>query len=676
MENILQNVSLNNNKLSNEEPLYVMTIELEEGNCSEIKIYLDSKPEELAFEFCKENNLDFNSMNYLTNQIKVLVENFQNSLPKGGGEAIEEVEEENISKDNINSISSNKKRTPFTSPITSDNKIIEDIPLSNQNDKIFKKHTIENFTKEKHTLFSYTTFFNNIREKIAAKNKPKKKFIKKKKRNNSGIKHFHTKNNSISLISNSTYSNFKTFINNYNYSKNRTQTSKEKTSVTTMPAEEKERVIKSLLNKSSESSNKKKLNRYKTEVQKETVTNFGERLYEKGRKIDEVESQKINQLKENLKKNEQEKFSFHPVINRNTDLILKNAKHQRSRTTTDTFIYDYKNIIDNRIEKLKKKFPDKDEKELTFSPVVCKKSIHLDKKRKLSPNQRINVLYSSKKAAAKKLEKIESEMYANCSFAPSLKTEYNCNFNNLSFQERQNVYKSRSQEKMNRLVEERNEEVSGDLFHPRLYTCSSFSNLKRRTRNIFKTLYSYAEKYKFNRCRSRDNIITYENERRKLRMNPSSEKILSQKRYNVFEKIFHLLDRDLDDQISILNIDLNKLPTTIIQIIKPIIDKMKKENNQLTKEKFIMWFEELFPYLSVKDKQVLYSFNNQYKINNYNTNFTFHPKINKNSERILSRSVTLSNSNSCGRYDDMKENDSYVKYLRAVSSTNSVSQCI
>ena len=54
------NLKLNDNK-KNEEPVYVMTVELEKGKSENIKIYSNSKPEELAYEFCKKNNLDFSS---------------------------------------------------------------------------------------------------------------------------------------------------------------------------------------------------------------------------------------------------------------------------------------------------------------------------------------------------------------------------------------------------------------------------------------------------------------------------------------------------------------------------------------------------------------------------------------------------------------------------------------
>ena len=55
------------------EPIYEMTIESEKGRKEIINIYSDSKPEEIAYNFCKENNLDFETLELMTNQIKKLM---------------------------------------------------------------------------------------------------------------------------------------------------------------------------------------------------------------------------------------------------------------------------------------------------------------------------------------------------------------------------------------------------------------------------------------------------------------------------------------------------------------------------------------------------------------------------------------------------------------------------
>ena len=94
------NDSLNDEKKKEnelEDPIYVMTVELEKGKSESIKIYSNSKPEELAFSFCKKYNLDFSSLSYLSTQIKNLIDNLSNGNEnnENNNEPIEEVDEEN-----------------------------------------------------------------------------------------------------------------------------------------------------------------------------------------------------------------------------------------------------------------------------------------------------------------------------------------------------------------------------------------------------------------------------------------------------------------------------------------------------------------------------------------------------------------------------------------------------
>ena len=47
-----------------------MTIDIDHERSDKISIFYDSKPEELAFLFCKNNNLDYNTMSFISSQIK------------------------------------------------------------------------------------------------------------------------------------------------------------------------------------------------------------------------------------------------------------------------------------------------------------------------------------------------------------------------------------------------------------------------------------------------------------------------------------------------------------------------------------------------------------------------------------------------------------------------------
>jgi hypothetical protein len=60
-------------EITKSEPSYIMTIELEKGKSDIIKIYSDSTSEELAFEFCKKNNLNLKAMQFLSSEIGKLL---------------------------------------------------------------------------------------------------------------------------------------------------------------------------------------------------------------------------------------------------------------------------------------------------------------------------------------------------------------------------------------------------------------------------------------------------------------------------------------------------------------------------------------------------------------------------------------------------------------------------
>ena len=63
-------------------PFFLMTLEDNLGKCQQIKIYQNSNPSELAFNFCKENNLDFSSMKYIKSNIKTILKKFNDPQQK------------------------------------------------------------------------------------------------------------------------------------------------------------------------------------------------------------------------------------------------------------------------------------------------------------------------------------------------------------------------------------------------------------------------------------------------------------------------------------------------------------------------------------------------------------------------------------------------------------------
>ena len=90
----------------NEEPIYVMTLALEQGRSEKIEIYANSDPKELAYNFCRKNNLDFSALDYLKDQIANLLEAYEKQdgaegEGEGNEEEIKENENENDAENNI-----------------------------------------------------------------------------------------------------------------------------------------------------------------------------------------------------------------------------------------------------------------------------------------------------------------------------------------------------------------------------------------------------------------------------------------------------------------------------------------------------------------------------------------------------------------------------------------------
>ena len=79
-KNEIKNSQKNKDELNtykNNLPFYLMTLETNNGEHKQIKIYQNSDPFELSYNFCKDNNLDFESMKYLKKNIKEIVKKFK-----------------------------------------------------------------------------------------------------------------------------------------------------------------------------------------------------------------------------------------------------------------------------------------------------------------------------------------------------------------------------------------------------------------------------------------------------------------------------------------------------------------------------------------------------------------------------------------------------------------------
>ena len=127
-----ENSDNNKNTDPNEEPIYVMTLALEQGKSEKIEIFSNSDPSELAYNFCRRNNLDFNALDYLREQITSLLETYAKN------ENDDEEEENNIN-DEVNKEEDENINIPEIEEAQEDQEInsTENIKENNNNEDKF-----------------------------------------------------------------------------------------------------------------------------------------------------------------------------------------------------------------------------------------------------------------------------------------------------------------------------------------------------------------------------------------------------------------------------------------------------------------------------------------------------------------------------------------------------------
>ena len=137
------NIKENNiNEEITEEPIYVMTLALEQGKSEKIEIFSNSDPTELAYNFCSKNNLDYDALDYLKEQITNLLEsyakneNYEDYINNNENECINEIEE--VKEDQEFNITENYKEN-LNSQITTESINKENSDYKNYKEEINSK---------------------------------------------------------------------------------------------------------------------------------------------------------------------------------------------------------------------------------------------------------------------------------------------------------------------------------------------------------------------------------------------------------------------------------------------------------------------------------------------------------------------------------------------------------
>ena len=653
--------------------IYLLTISLSEGKSVTMKVFLDSKPEEQAFNFCKENNLDYNAMNDLTKQITDLITKYANTLENKENkesECIQEVDEETVQSlggvDNVKQKSlmlrnnSTKQHNINNKKCFGNVNTNEDTPV-----KVVKRKL---FSKQKYCRNSNSNNKNNIQynkasskiKTIPSNNNNKTKtafsyeeFLKHFSSNPLYKKQLNIPNSNNATLTLSSYNNNN---NNNNHNTSTNNTTLNASSKPTMSIDKRQpNNLKESYNCNCPATPEEKANFIRKLLKKQKpkkiiphpkskpFTNNGERLYESSIKSNELKKRKLEKFLTLMKDEEKIKYPFKPSINKNTNKILKKSKSSSYYLTLSSdkksdILLNYKSFLETKHNKLQLKHKNPNDS-FTFEPSLNKRSIEIANRLNYSTDK---VLLKSRSDS--KFSKIKDEMYKQCSFTPKTNKRTFISLKGSKFNERLKEYKIKSQEKYNKLYISINnpfdEHTGQELFKPSLYSSNSTFDFKvKRHGDVFSHLYNYNKTYqrKLNETKEKFYLTTTMNNK-VSNISKESEKIHHKSKYEMFEFLFNKLDIDGNGILSPFNINFEVFPTKVHQVLQPV-KTFIKDSNQINKEQFIEIMNDLYGKLSFNERKVLKeyckpSYYNKFLYDNNNC-FTFQPIINKNSKKIM-----------------------------------------
>ena len=228
----------------------------------------------------------------------------------------------------------------------------------------------------------------------------------------------------------------------------------------------------------------------------------------------------------------------------------------------------------------------------------------------------------------------------NFTFHPNINENYKTD---LTFEERQKFFKYlyiKRKKDLGKFYLNKKKDENGNLFFkPNLISKAFYDKRNNNKDNIkediFQKNYLIYKKYDLNR----ENLIKkYEdNSHQNIQIMTTkkiNEKIFKENKQRAFNNLFNDLDSDQDGIISGINININKIPKKIINIIEPLLIELKEENQTLNKDEFILAMDKLFEDISLIEKnEIINRYKNiskRYKSLNLKTNNTGRSHIDKN----------------------------------------------
>ena len=569
-----------------EEPIYVMTLALEQGKSEKIEIFVNSDPAKLAYDFCSKNNLDYNALDYLKEQITNLLESYAKNEN-------EDYYNENRNEDiNIPEIEEVKEEFNIT-----ENYKMEEINIEDYKNK--KQNKNSNNRKDR----------NKILDK-------ENEDIMNKNRINFEIKdevNIEENNNNAEYYPENIDKKIKSEVNEKLYEKKLQE------------------VNSNLIN------NSKKRN-YK--INEDIIIGIGDnnndsnksyKLKDSEKKKNEIE--KINYYNNNTKENK-----------KNSEQILTNYLNQDTKTNTHNNIIQneeeeknvYKNdsYIYHNIKNFEKK-----NNNVKINKNKSKENIfNIDK---------INFREKNKNRSIGKIKKIKEEYDKRYSFKPVINDNYKTD---LSFNERlilfNNITKIKREELKKNLSDLKDEESGQYFFKPKLISkqLSSMKNKKEdnnKNMDIFNKNYLYWEKYNLNKQNLYNKL--YQNKGHpQFYSKIESDKIINESYRKAFINLFNILDSDQDNLITSVSINLHNIPEKIIKIIEPLLIELKEDNQTLNQDEFIKAMNKLFENISFTKRRELINEYNKYNCRSKTPMYNYRAKIkkkisNKNTNKLAEK---------------------------------------
>ena len=562
-------MSINNN--ANE--IAILSIEIGNNQMKYLKIYNNSIPSKIAYDFCLEYNLDYESLKKLTFEIKNLISE-SNKKPK-----LNKSYEKSNKIDNFIQIRKNKSVN--ISPI----KVVKI-------KKEIKKYNFKDIAKEIQKPLDYDfKLKTEDKEKLIYNQKYKEK-----------INNVDINNNNKLIIEN------KKEINAHYLS----QTESSKTKIKNKklkeykPFESEGKNYKidniKLINNNNNleiENNKVKSDRNKYEI------NFGEKLYEKCMKMKKISNEKIKNEFDMEQKKLLSECTFKPKIH---EINIKCFKNININNNTKFIKIEKKKIEENSQNK-------KIENE-TINHRKIKNNITTKNKKikkKIKSESQIPIFERLYNCQKKEEEKSNNELL----FKPKINNNYKKKLNKITFNERQKIYSAKSAERRkkleNQIYNKYDNKTGQKLFHPLINKNKNFN------KNRIRKYYSFSldkKNIEIKKEKIKKEILTQIKKETIFKANMKSDNIFEKVIINSFKKIFNILDEKLKGKISLFNYSTKNLPINIKNILAPIFNQIDLKNKYFNEEKFINECKKLFKNLDYYSKREIYKFSEEEKENN------------------------------------------------------------